>query len=47
MRRFLHMSIADEEDMKSYIMLVENAAAMLENIDLVVSEKILVVSHSE
>ena len=38
-RRFLHMSMAEEEDMMSYIARVEDAAAMLENIDLAVSEK--------
>ena len=38
-QRFLHISMADGEDMMSYITRVEDAAAALENIELQVSEK--------
>jgi len=39
MRRFLDMVMADGEDMMSYISRVEDAASSLESIDLLVSEK--------
>ena len=39
MQPFLHISIADGKDVISYITRVEDAAAALENIELQVSEK--------